>query len=102
MLYCERCRALVDTSPCYCGSKKVREPKANDVVFLVTRGGILASMLENMLADNDIPCLKYRQGIGLPLMGGMQLGMDEYQFFVPFGALEKAKEILEEFFIETK
>ena len=98
-MYCEKCKSFTDLNRCpNCGNKNVREAKENDVVYLTTMRGFFAGMLEDILAQNDIPCLKIRQGPGgtFPTRGQSSLG--EYRFFIPFGAYERAKEIFDEFF----
>lgn len=101
MLYCEKCKSLINSNICrLCGTKKVREPKENDAVYLVTRNYLFSKMLEDVLAKNNIPYLISRQGLCGTAPAKAPSGTDEYKFFVPFGAYEKSKELLEDFFGE--
>lgn len=97
MLYCEDCKSLTADSECpSCGSKKLREAKENDPVYLLTKDAVFAASIEDILAQNDISCLKN------PLLGAgfvARTGCPEfYKFFVPFGAYNKAEELLYNFF----
>ena len=97
MLYCQNCMLLASDTECsVCGSKKLREARENDPVYIITKDFIFAGSIEDILTQNDIPCLKK------PLIGAAlaaRTGYAEvYQFFVPFGAYSKAKELLFNFF----
>ena len=98
MLYCEKCMMLCDEKKCpNCGIEKLRVPKENDPVFLMTKEGIWSGGIEEILKENSIPCLK--QGIqGTALTIKMGDITETYQFFVPFGAYEKSKELLRHLF----
>ena len=94
MLYCEPCKLLCPDGACdRCGSKKLREPKANDPVYLTTKDSVWSGGVEDILARNEIPYLKQgSQGAGVTSRIGYS--MENYQFFVPLGAYEKSKELL--------
>jgi len=76
----------------FCGAKKLREPKVNDVVYLVHIERNFAGMLAAVLKQNSIPYLKQGRGFFGPVY------WMKYDFYVPFGAHEKAKELYEELF----
>ena len=99
MLYCPRCQVLVteeDVCPS-CGSKKLRKVEANDPVLLYTADEMNCSMIRAALDENGIPHEERMCGPGAPpslLYGKMPNAL--YRIFVPFGAVEHCKRILEE------
>lgn len=103
ILYCEKCKSLTDINKCaFCGNKKVREVKENDTIYLTTKKFTFARMLEDILNKNNIPCLKLRQNTVGSFLSPIPTNACEYKFFVPFGAYEKAKTLLEEYFSDNK
>jgi len=79
-----------------CGKKKLREPKENDPVFLLELQSLWSGGIEDALSENGIPCLKRGvKGPGLSFILGE--GFETYQFFVPYSAYEKAKELTDAF-----
>ena len=100
LFYCEKCKLLGEDSVCsFCGTKKLRELKENDAVYLTTKDFMFSSMFENILVHNKIPCLKQAK-FGAAMTMTLGTRFEEFKFFVPFSAFEKAKELLEEFFTE--
>ncbi|MEI6101911.1 MAG: hypothetical protein WCP73_08745 [Eubacteriales bacterium] len=99
MLYCEDCMCLTEENECpFCGNKKLREARENDPVYIITKDFIFAESIEDILTQNNIPCIKKDlMGAGLAARTGYAT---TYQFFVPFGAFAKAKELLYNFFEE--
>lgn len=98
MFYCEKCKLLCTDSECTnCGNKKLCEPKENDPVHLITKDAIWSGGIEELLKENGIPCLK--QGIqGAGITAKLGYLTETYRFFVPFGAYEKSKELLEDIY----
>ena len=96
-MYCAKCKGLTvpdNKNRCLsCGYKKLKEPEANDVMYLTIQSMIYASMLDALLDENEIPYIKQTIGFKHPTT---QFG--EFHYFVPFGAYERAKELLNEFF----
>lgn len=92
MLYCEKCKTLVE-GRCPKSGHALRAPEDNDPVLLMQLDSIQAGMAEAMLQENGIPVLKQGMlGAGLTTWtGGM---LEEYSLYVPFAALEKAEEVL--------
>ena len=92
--YCPRCRFVFESTEnrCNtCGKKKLKQPKDNDVVYLTSRrNGIKSGMLEDILAQNNIPFL--RQGTGIPT-AVFARDFGDVLYFVPFATLERAKEL---------
>jgi len=84
-----------------CNNKKLRAPKVNDPVYLTTKHALWSGGLEEMLKGNGIPCLRRStQPIAAAvIMGEIQT---TYNFFVPYGAHEKSKELLAGFFDEEE
>ena len=94
MLYCEKCRRLCDTNPCpQCGEQKLRTPEENDIVYLISGNETWSNVMEEILHENGIPCLK-EGGRGTSKGGNLERTC---QLFVPFGAYEKSKELLSNF-----
>ena len=96
MLYCGNCMLLCEKAECpVCGNRKLRAPQANDPVFLTAQDFFQSRILEDALHEAGIPCEKRGQlGKAMTLRLGEE--MEEYQFFVPFGAYEKSMEIAAE------
>ena len=97
MFYCEKCRLLTAGKQCHrCGKRRLRLPQNNDTVYLLTKEAIWSDGVEEILNEHNIPCLK--QGVfGAGITSVTHLP-ETYHFFVPFGAYEKAKELLDNFF----
>lgn len=97
-LYCECCKAVCTEPVCpVCSSKKLREAKENDPVFLARKNWLEAGILEGVLTEKGIPFEKSGLlGRGMSLKVGAKL--EHYDFYVPYGAYEKCTEILEDVF----
>ena len=100
MLYCKPCKLLCADEKCgRCGNKKLHEPKANDPVYLITKDILWSGGIEELLTANNIPYLK--EGLlGAGVTARIGYGMESYQFYVPFGAYKKSKELLADIFAE--
>jgi len=101
MLYCPRCKSIITESAhvrCpFCGAKKIREVKDNDPIYLTCKNYVFSGLLEDVLKQHQIPCIKKPvHGAALSLWRGNMF--EKFTFFVPFGALEKSKELLKELF----
>lgn len=94
MPYCEKCRALCEESACpVCGNRKLRQPEGDDPVLLTEEGYIRANMLEPLLEQAEIPYTKLGElGSGIAAMIGYTI--DNYRFYVPYAALEPARDVL--------
>lgn len=98
MLYCENCMYLTSDIACpLCGRKKLREARENDPVYLITKEAVFAASIEDILTQNDIPCLK-KGLIGAGITSRIGFAKETYKIFVPFSAYSKAKELLCNFF----
>ena len=97
-MYCAKCQRIIATRSCRdCGSYWVREVQPDDVCYLTEREQIWGEMLEDVLKQNSIPYIIRRTlGAGLSMSIGAML--ECYRFYVPFGALEAAQEIVDELF----
>jgi len=101
-MYCERCKILTDNTVCSCGAKNLREPNKNDAVYLTTKDQIFSSMLEDVLGQHGIPCLKQAKlGAAFVRTVGFGTRFEEYRFFVPFEMFDRANELLEELFTDA-
>jgi len=91
---------LIDQEKCpECKKKKLRPPKENDPVYLLSKHAIWAGAVEDILRESGVPCLKRsEQGGALTIITGEIAAT--YRIFVPYSALEKAKELLAGFFEE--
>ena len=98
MLYCELCMTLCDdhTKCPDCGGKKLREPKADDPVYLLERNAIWSGGIAEVLQDNGIRCMK-RGARGPALSTILGTGSEIYLFYVPYSDYEKAKELMDDF-----
>ena len=100
-MYCESCQIAFSDNRCpFCGSKKIRQPVANDPCFLCEKQIVWGEMLEEALKNNDIPVMiKKRWGAGMALKVGPM--MEQVRIFVPFSCLEDSKRIASELFSNT-
>jgi hypothetical protein len=66
----------------------------NDPVYLTVNDVVASAAIEDILQQNGIPCEK--QGM---LGQGIQIGFlyESYRFFVPYGAYDKAREVIANF-----
>lgn len=92
MYYCENCHLLCEWPVCgYCGTRPLREPRADDYCFLSSRNEPWAQMLEELLKEERIPVVSRpvsRRGFGY---SGERSAYTE--LFVPYRELEHAKEL---------
>ena len=97
-MYCERCGIIFEENRCpACGSQNVRPPRPDDLCFLTEREAIWAEMLEDVLKQNNIPCLtKNVLGAGLALKVGPM--SERVRFYIPYSRLQNAKAIVDELF----
>ncbi|MCL1952500.1 MAG: hypothetical protein FWF60_06695 [Oscillospiraceae bacterium] len=100
MLYCKKCMLLCAGEACgRCGSRKLCEAKENDPVYLVTKNIVWSGGIEDILTENKIPYLK--QGLlGAGVTTRTGVGMEDYRYYVPFGAYKKSKELLAAIFAD--
>lgn len=88
MMYCERCHLLSEGLCPRCRGA-LREPRVNDPVLLEKADPIRAAIIESVLTGADIPYSKMgRMGAALSMKTGGAL--EEYSFYVPYGAYERA------------
>ncbi|WP_411678174.1 hypothetical protein [Caproicibacter sp.] len=97
MLYCARCQVLVKSEAVCpsCGSKKLREVRANDPVLLFTADETQCGMIRAAFDSNGTPHEERMCGPGAPpsiLYGKMPNSL--YHIFVPYGEVERCEEIL--------
>ena len=96
--YCDNCYIVFDGTRCpVCGKKCGRGPEASDPVFLTEKEQIWSDMLADVLKQHDIPFLeKNVLGAGLALKTGPL--RERVRFYVLYGQLSEAAEIVEELF----
>lgn len=98
MMYCPDCRALSEngeTCPS-CGSKKLRGAQPEDSVFLFTSSSEDCGSVTGAFEDAGIPFeLRTNTAEGSPeALFGKTPGVEK-SVFVPYGALERCRAILE-------
>lgn len=99
MFFCKKCSNFSPVGKCqFCGAKKLREAQESDPVYLTTKTFVYAGMLQEVLEQNNIPFMRKEKNGGILKFMGFGLGIEEFNFFVPLGAYEKAKELLAELF----
>ena len=96
MRYCLKCRNVFEGERCpVCGSKKSREPAADDLCFLTEEGPLLGGMLEDVLKQNGIPVLsESSKGAALSVITSSLFEWIKY--YVRYDHLPQAREIVEE------
>ena len=102
MLYCEYCMKLMDCPNCPdCKKRNLRPPRGNDPVYLMSKAALWSGGIEEILKENDIPCLKQgsKGSFFNVILGSFT---ERYNYFVPYGALEKSRELLADFFEEDR
>ena len=95
---CENSSILVKEARCpSCRSRKLREPKPDDPCFLTEQNYISSGILEDVLKQNEIPCLiRNVLGAGIAFRIGPML--DRSRFYVPYKNLEQAQLLVEDLF----
>ena len=93
---------LTDEKKCpKCGNKHLRGAEGSDPVLLMERDSFTAESIESILQQNGIPCqLQGLLGAGVIMRLGY--AFETYRIFVPYGELEHAKELLDNFFNEQE
>jgi len=97
-MYCPNCNVLVNSSRCpACGSRKLRQPQADDYCCLAEKEVIWADALGDILKKNGIPFVtKNMLGAGLAAKIGPAL--ERVRFYVPYSHYENAQALEQEFF----
>ena len=84
---------IFENSICSRCGKKLRDVRNNDIIYLTTKSFIWAGEIEEILTKNNIPYLKKGdQGTGLSLK--LAFPKENFDFYVPYGAYEKSKELI--------
>ncbi|NMD37203.1 MAG: hypothetical protein GYA87_00810 [Christensenellaceae bacterium] len=98
IMYCEKCKNIVNSTPCpLCKGKNVREIKEDDLVYIVEKRAMWAEMLMDVLRQEEIP-FSYRNILGAALSMSVGREKESYIFYVPYIYLDKAKNIVESLF----
>ena len=96
MLYCESCGCLYEEGgKCpLCRRDRGRAPQPEDACFLAEKGQIESDMLEDLLRQNGILCMKKStSGAGMAMFTGLML--ESFRLYVAYRDFEKAQEIAE-------
>ena len=104
VLYCEKCHNAVEndgeTRCPFCGGKKLRPIRGDDPCFLAEKDQIWSEVVEDFLNGAGIPFLtKGRMGAGLAINVGPMFV--RYRYYVNYGDLARAKEVLAAVFAES-
>ena len=97
-MYCPNCQSLCDDEDIcpFCGNRKLRLPEETDPVLLMTADETKAEMIEMVLQDAGILFEERTLGPGGPpsvLLGHNQVYLNK-NLFVPYGELERTREIV--------
>ena len=96
MFYCEKCCRLSDDTKCSnCGFSPLREVDSNDFCYLITAKEAFGKMLLEVFKNEGIECAFIPVGDGVRSKFALTLG--NYQLFVPYSMLNKAREIIDSF-----
>ena len=99
-MLCESCSRLIDdtakTCP-YCGSKKVRDPRDEDLCFFAERDALWGPVLADVFKQNGIRFVQREAlGAGFTMRAGAQL--ERHRFYVRYDQLNAAKAVYEDLF----
>jgi len=79
-----------------CRRKKLRAPGERDPVYIMTRDAVVSASVEDILAQNGIPCIKRGQ-LGAGIVAYLGYTMESFRIYVPFGAYGTANDLLSNF-----
>ena len=98
MLYCPNCQTLYAEGRCpICGKARGRLPQEDDLCLLTEKKQIEADILEDVLRQNGVQCLKQSvSGVAIALYTGLYA--ETFRLLVPFPQWEAAQEIMNQFF----
>ena len=97
-MYCEKCKNIVNESPCpLCKGKTVRELEQEDLVFLVEKQAMWAEMLMDVLKQEEIP-YSFRGSLGAALAMSVGREKEYFKIYVPYNYFEKAHDVVEGLF----
>ena len=102
MLYCVSCQRMARDKCPHCGkpARRLREIRENDPVLFFSGAFIPSTMVEPILADNNIPYSREgRLGAGLAAKAGGFL--EHFNFFVPYGAYCEAVRLISDTFSQS-
>ena len=101
-MICTNCHVLCKDVCPICGkSKRLREPEADDPVFLMTLSNLKALFVEPIMDDNRIVYNRIGTlGAGLTARWGTAGEM--YRYYVPFSEYEHVCALVEEIFGEDE
>ena len=97
-MFCPNCNLLVSQSRCpVCSSRNLRQPQPEDYCFLCEKEVIWSAPLSDLLDQNRIPYVT-KSVLGAGLAAKMGPALERTRFYVPYGHLEDARRLEEEFF----
>ena len=102
MLYCDNCFLAFEGDVCpKCGKKHLEPVSQDDLCFLTEKEQIWSGMLDDVLTQNDI--FHVQKGV-LGAAIAMRVGpaLEKYRFYVPYGDLSRAEDIVTGLFTPTE
>ncbi len=100
MKYCPKCMTLCEEKCRLCGSKKVVEPDDCSPVYLISQNFVFIGAIEDLLKDHGIPCLRHSRHAEAALSVTLGHVQEMWDFYVPYGKLDEAKELMDMLFSE--
>ena len=94
-MYCEKCNQVFETECCpVCGNPGVRTPEPTDLCFLTEQGYVQASILADILTQQQIPYMTRMRSI----KGCGTILMSNRLFYVAYRDLDSARAVVDELF----
>lgn len=97
-MYCTKCRMITEGPHCaFCGSDSLRAPVPGDLCYLTQKEPIWAQAMGDLLDEQGI-FYETENLLGAALALSVGPLLEQVSFFVPYDALERAKEVERCFF----
>ncbi len=97
-MYCERCNSIFEGKRCpVCGSKRVREPIAEDLCLVTEKESLWSGTLEDVFKQNNIPYIT-KSVLGAGITSSIGIMHERIRFYVPYEFYESASDLVEELF----
>lgn len=100
MKICSRCHVLCENVCPKCGAAKhLQTPEENQPALLMVLTAMQALLVEPVLKESGVPFFK-KGMVGGALAAEVGMMREIYSFFVPCGAMERCRGLIEEVFGE--
>lgn len=101
MYYCEKCHTLNEQNCCQsCSKINLRNPDKNDFCFLIEVDSMFGEMFVGILKDENITYSAMPSGNGMRSVFALKL--ENYKIYVVYELFDRAKELLNELFINLE